>query len=142
MVTFNLKMKKDIIIPEVANVHIAAFQEWNDDFMENSWYAYLINDTDDLLEMAMVVSRAYGLINGEERKTGTFRHAFAKVAPRTAVKVELLENNVLQLNNEFLLSYFSNGQLFDKTFVFRTNSINEKATADLPIINKRGVFTN
>ncbi|MBP8158350.1 MAG: hypothetical protein KAX93_08230, partial [Flavobacterium sp.] len=62
--------------------------------------------------------------------------------PKTAVKVELLENNVLQLNNEFLLSYFSNGQLFDKTFVFRTNSINEKATADLPIINKRGVFAN
>ncbi|WP_396210316.1 hypothetical protein [Flavobacterium sp.] len=135
-------MKKDIIIPKVANVHIVAFQEWNDDFMENSWYAYLINDTDDLLEMAMVVSRAYGLINGEERKTGTFRHAFAIVEPRTAVKVELLENNVLQLNNEFMLSYFSNGQLFDKTFVFKTNSINEKATADLPIINKKGVLAN
>ncbi len=135
-------MKKDIIIPIVTNVHIVAFQEWNDDFMENSWYAYLINDTDDLLEMAMVVSRAYGLLNGEERKTGTFRHAFAKVEPRTAVKVELLENNVLQLNNEFLLSYFANGQLFDKTFVFRTNSINEKAVDDLPIINKKGVFAS
>lgn len=142
MVTLNLKMKKDIIIPKVANVHIVAFQEWNDDFMENSWYAYLINDTDDLLEMAMVVSRAYGLINGEERKTATFRHAFAKVEPRTAVKVELLENNVLQLNNEFMLSYFAKGHLYDKTFVFRTNSINEKATADLPIINKKGVFAN
>lgn len=142
MVTFNLKMKKDIIIPEVANVHIVAFQEWNDDFMENSWYAYLINDTDNLLEMAMVVSRAYGLINGEERKTGTFRHAFAKVEPRTAVKVELLENNVLQLNNEFMLSYFSNGQLFDKTFVFRTNSIDVKNASILPIINKEGVFAN
>jgi hypothetical protein len=142
VVTFNLKMKKDIIIPEVANVHIVAFQEWNDDFMENSWYAYLINDTDNLLEMAMVVSRAYGLINGEERKTGTFRHAFAKVEPRTAVKVELLENNVLQLNNEFMLSYFSNGQLFDKTFVFRTNSIDVKNASILPIINKEGVFAN
>ena len=135
-------MKKDIIIPEVANVHIVAFQEWNDDFMENSWYAYLINDTDNLLEMAMVVSRAYGLISGEERKTGTFRHAFAKVEPRTAVKVELLENNVLQLNNEFMLSYFSNGQLFDKTFVFRTNSIDVKNASILPIINKEGVFAN
>ena len=135
-------MKKDIIIPKVEGVHIVAFQEWNDDFMENSWYAYLVNDTDDLLEVAMVVSRAYGLINGEERKTGTFRHAFAKVEPRTAVKVELLENNVLQLNNEFMLSYFSNGQLFDKTFVFRTNSIDVKNASILPIINKEGVFAN
>ena len=104
--------------------------------MENSWYAYLINDTDNLLEMAMVVSRAYGLINGEERKTGTFRHAFAKIEPRTAVKVELLENNVLQLNNEFMLSYFSNGQLYDKTFVFPSKYHQRKATAELPIINK------
>ncbi len=136
------KMKKDIIIPKVEGVHIVAFQEWNDDFMENSWYAYLVNDTDNLLEMAMVVSRAYGLINGEERKTGTFRHAFAKVEPRTAVKVELLENNVLQLNNEFMLSYFSNDQLFDKTFVFNTNSIDVKNNTMLPIINKEGVFAN
>ena len=142
MGNINIIMKKDIIIPKVVNVHIVAFQEWNDDFMENSWYAYLVNDTDDLLEVAMVVSRAYGLINGEERKTGTFRHAFAKVEPRTAVKLELLENNVLQLNNDFMLSYFANGQLFDKTFVFKTNKKKKKATADLPIINKRGVFAN
>ena len=135
-------MRKDIEIPEIGGVYLAIVTEFNEVYRCEDWYAYLINDTDNLLEMAMVVSRAYGLINGEERKTGTFRHAFAKVEPKTAVKVELLENNVLQLNNEFLLSYFSNGQLFDKTFVFRTNSINEKATADLPIINKRGVFAN
>ena len=63
-------MKKDIIIPTVEGVHVVAFQEWNDDFQENSWYAYLVNDTDNLLEMATVVSRAFGSINGEERKTG------------------------------------------------------------------------
>lgn len=39
-------MKKDIIIPPVKDVYIVAIQEWNDDFMENSWYVYLLNDTD------------------------------------------------------------------------------------------------
>lgn len=134
-------MKKDIIIPIVEGVHIVAFKEWNDDFLENSWYAYLVNDTDNLLEMATVVSRAYGLINGEERKTGSFRHAFAKVEPRTATKVELLENNVLQLNNEFMLAYFIGSTMFDKSFVFEVSDFLEEATLDLPIINKKGIIS-
>lgn len=133
-------MKKDIVIPKVENVHIVAIKEWNDDFQEHSWYAYLLNATQETLEMAMVVSRAYGLINGENRKTATFRHAFATVEANSAVKVELLENNVLQLNNEFLVSYFLDGKLFDKRFVFKTNGINEHAQTDLPSIAKRGVM--
>ncbi|MFD2892144.1 hypothetical protein ACFS5J_08990 [Flavobacterium chuncheonense] len=135
-------MKKDIIIPKVENVYLVAIQEWNDDFQENSWYAYLVNGNDKPLEMAMVVSRAYGLINGEERKTATFRHAFATVEPQSGVRVELLENNVLQLNNEFAVSYFLGGQLYDKKFTFTTNSINERAQTDLPVVNKRGVLGN
>ncbi len=133
-------MKKDITIPKVENVYVAAIQEWNDDFMENSWYAYLINDSDVKLEMVLVVSRAYGKINGEDRKTGTFRHAFKEVEPNSSVKIELLENNVLQLNNEFMVTYFQDGKLFDKTYVFRTNTINDKALVDLPVLTKRGIL--
>ena len=133
-------MKKDIIIPIVEGVHIVAFKEWNDDFLENSWYAYLVNDTDNLLEMATVVSRAFGSINGEERKTGSFRHAFAKVEARTATKIELLENNVLQLNNEFMVAYFIGTTMFDKTFVLEANNFSDEAAVDLPVINKKGII--
>lgn len=135
-------MKKDISIPQVENVHIVAFQEWNDDFMENSWYAYLLNNTTETLEMAMVVSQASGFIAGEPRKTGTFRHAFAKIEPQSATKIELLEINVLQLTNTFMLTYFLNGQLFDKTFSFPANSLDTENAQNLPIINKKGVFGN
>ncbi|ESU19342.1 hypothetical protein FCR2A7T_19540 [Flavobacterium cauense R2A-7] len=133
-------MQKDIIIPKVENVYVAAVQEWNDDFMENSWYAYLVNDNDTKLEMAIVVSRAYGQINGEDRKTGTFRHAFKEVEPNSAVKIELLENNVLQLNNEFLVTFFIGDKLYDKSYVFRANAINDRAMTDVPVMNKRGVL--
>lgn len=133
-------MKKDIIIPTVEGVHVVAFQEWNDDFQEYSWYAYLVNDTDNLLEMATVVSRAFGSINGEERKTGSFRHAFAKVEARTATKIELLENNVLQLNNEFMVAYFIGTTMFDKTFVLEANNFSDEAAVDLPVINKKGII--
>lgn len=133
-------MKKDIIIPEVKNVYVAAVKEWNEDFQENSWYAYLVNDTDVNLEMAIVVSKAYGLINGEQRKTAVFRHAFNEVPAKSFIKIELLENNVLQLNNEFIVSYFMENKLYDKSFVFRTNTINDKATTDIPVMNKKGIL--
>ena len=135
-------MKADIVIPKVENVHIVAIQEWSDDFQENCWYAYLLNATNETLEMAMIVSRAYGLIDGEQRNTMSLRHAFAKVEPQTAVRIEFLENNVLQLNNEFMLSYFIDNKMFDKKFIFKTNSINEKGQSDLPVVNRRGVLGN
>ena len=133
-------MKKDIIIPEVENVYIVAIKEWNEDFGENSWYAYLLNNSTEKLEMAMVVSNASGTINNEERKTGSFRHTFNEVLPESATKVELLENNVLQLNNHFMLTYFLNGKLYDKNFTFEANSIKDENTTELHKINRVGVF--
>ena len=133
-------MKKDIIIPEVENVYIVAIKEWNEDFGENSWYAYILNNSSEKLEMAMVVSSASGTINNEERKTGSFRHAFNEVLPETATKVELLENNVLQLDNHFMLTYFLDGKLYDKNFTFEANSIKDENTTELHKINRVGVI--
>jgi hypothetical protein len=133
-------MKKDIVIPEVENVFVVAIKEWNEDFGENSWYAYLLNNTTEKLEMAMVVSNAEGIINNEERKTGSFRHAFNEVLPESAIKIELLENNVLQLNNHFMLTYFLDGKLYDKKFTFEANTIKDENTTELHKINRVGII--
>lgn len=133
-------MKKDIEIPKSENVFLAAIPEWNDDFQEESWYVHLVNNTDQTLEMVLAVSRAYGIINNEQRKTGTFRHAFKEIPAKSTIKIELLENNVLLLNNEFAVTYFLNNKMFDKTFVFKTNTINKKALSDIPATDLRGVL--
>jgi hypothetical protein len=133
-------MKKDIIIPKVENVYMAALQEWNDDFMEKTWYAYLINDSDEKLETAIVVSSAHGLLNGEERRTSKLRHDFAEIAPDSAIKIEMMENNVLALNNEFMVTFFKGNTLYDKKFVFTAGSIDEDNVAELPVIFKDGVL--
>ena len=133
-------MKKDIEIPKSENVFLAAIAEWNDDFQEDSWYVHLINNTDKDLEMVLVVSRAYGIINNEQRKTSTFRHAFKEVPAKSTIKIELLENNVLQLNNEFAVTYFLDNKMFDNTFVFKTNTVNKMALSDIPTTNLRGIL--
>ena len=86
-------MKKDIIIPEVENVFLAAVQEWSDDFMEKVWYVYLVNDSDFLIESVMVVSKAFGTIDGEMKKTSLLRHAFVEVPAVSVVKIEMIEKD-------------------------------------------------
>tara|TARA_R110002126_G_scaffold274484_1_gene419479 strand:- start:539 stop:946 length:408 start_codon:yes stop_codon:yes gene_type:complete len=133
-------MKKDIIIPEVENVFLAAVQEWSDDFMEKVWYAYLVNDSDYLIESVMVVSKAFGTIDGEMKKTSLLRHAFIQIPAVSVVKIEMIEKSVLTLNNEFSVSYFIENKLYDKKFIFKANGINEAAIEEVPILFVDGVI--
>lgn len=133
-------MKKDIIIPVVENVFIAAVQEWSDDFMEKVWYAYLVNDSDFNLEGVMVVSKAFGTIDGEMKKTSLLRHAFVEIPAVSVVKIEMIEKSVLTLNNEFMVTYFIEGRLYDKKFIFKANSINETEMEEVPILFVDGVI--
>lgn len=132
-------MKKDIIIPKVENVFLAAIQEWSDDFMEKVWFVHLVNDSDFDLDNVMVVSKAFGTIDGEMKKTSLLRHAFVKVPTQSLVKIEMVEKRVLALNNEFMVTYFIGNTLYDKKFIFRTNTINERATEEVPHIWQPGV---
>ena len=133
-------MKKDIIIPIVENVFIAAVQEWSDDFMEKVWYAYLVNDSDFNLEGVMVVSKAFGTIDGEMKKTSLLRHAFVEIPAVSVVKIEMIEKSVLTLNNEFMVTYFIDGTLYDKKFIFKANSINEAEMEEVPILFVDGII--
>ncbi|MNK21314.1 hypothetical protein D3C87_395680 [compost metagenome] len=133
-------MKKDIIIPQVENVFVAAVQEWNDDFMQKTWYAYLVNDSDYLLEGAMVVSSASGIIDGESRKTSMLRHAFVEIPPVSVVKIEMIEDSVLVLDNQFMVTFFIDNILYDKTYTFKAHSIHEDYTQEVPILFKEGII--
>jgi hypothetical protein len=133
-------MKKDIIIPIVENVYMAAVQEWNDDFMQKTWYAYLINDSDFALENGIVVSSASGMIDGEPRKTSMLRHAFQEIPAVAALKIELIEDGVLVLDNQFMVTFFIGNTLYDKTYVFKANTISEDNTEEVPVLFKDGVM--
>lgn len=133
-------MKKDIIIPEVENVFLAAVQEWSDDFMEKVWYAYLINDSDFLIESVMIVSKAFGTLDGEMKKTSLLRHAFVAVPAVSVMKIEMIEKSVLALNNEFMVTFFMGDKLYDKKYIFKAQSISESAVEEVPILFVDGVI--
>ena len=133
-------MKSDIIIPIVENVFLAAVQEWSDDFMEKVWYAYLVNDSDFKLDSVMVVSKAFGTIDGEMKKTSLLRHAYIEIPAVSVVKIEMMEKSVLVLNNEFMVTFFIGDKLFDRKFTFRANSITPDYVEEVPILFVDGVI--
>ena len=119
---------------------MAAVSEWNDDFMENVWNVYLVNDSDFNLNGVMVVSKAFGTIDGEMKKTSLLRHAFVEVPAVSVVKIEMIESSVLALNNEFMVTFFIGNTLYDRKYIFKANSISSQNVEEVPIVFTDGVI--
>ena len=79
-------MKKDIEIPIAKNVHVAIVHEWNDEFLEKNWNAYIINDRDSKIEAVIAVSNGYE----GDRKTSTMRHGLGDIPAKSFRKIEIL----------------------------------------------------
>jgi len=129
-------LKKDINIPDVKDVSIAVVNEYNDIYKMNDWNAYIINDTNDLLEMVLIVSKGFT----ESKITSTMRHKLEKLPPKSYAKIELMQEDVLALNNEFKVTFFKDNKMFDKTYLFRKNSINSKTLQTIPLMKVKGVL--
>lgn len=132
-------MKKDIQIAKVEGVYIAIIQEWSDEFEWNDWMAYVINDTDKDIENVLVVSKGYGKKEGKEVKTSLMRHGMKSIEAKSYAKIEMIHEDALELSNEFWITFFEDNKLMDKKFVFRPNTINDKALRPVPHVNKKGV---
>ena len=129
-------MKKDIHIPEVKDVYIAVVHDYNDDYKVYDWNAYIINDKAVDLEMVIIVTKGYS----EAKKTATFRKKIEVLPAKSFAKIELLLDDVLAINNRFDVSFFENNTVFEKSFEFRKNTINENALQNIPLMNVKGVL--
>jgi len=129
-------VKKDINIPKVENVYVAVINEYNDIYKTNDWNAYIINDKNVDLDMVLIVVNGYV----ETKVTSTMRHKLDKLPAKSYAKIEFMQEDVLQLNNEFKVTFFEGNSMFDKTYLFRKNTINAKAFQNIPLMNKKGVL--
>lgn len=128
-------MKKDIEIPEVKDVYIAVVQEEHLEYKTQDWNAYIINNSDLDLDTVLIVSQG----KSEHKMTPPMRHTIAKLPGRSYAKIEYMQERVLELNNTFKVTFFQDSQMFDKTYVFRKNTINVNALQSVPLMQLKGV---
>ena len=129
-------MRKDIEIPEVKDVYIAVTCDYNKIFKTIDWNVYLINNSERSIEMVLIVSQGFD----GEIKTSIMRHKLEILPAKSGAKIELMQEEVLNLNNEFKLTYFLDNKLYDKTFMFEKGSIKESALREIKILNKKGII--
>lgn len=132
-------MKKDLPENIVENISIAIVMESATPEAKN-WNVYLINLKNEPIQTVLVSSKGYGEKDGEKVKTSILRHSIGDVGPRDYALIEMIDEQVFGLTNEYWLSYYIDKQIYDKKFVFVPESIVESNLTRVPILNKPGVM--
>lgn len=133
-------MRKDIEIPEVKNVYIAAVQVAGDDG-EKNWWVYLVNDTNGPLENIIINSRGYeDLETKGGKKTAALRKSIKVLPAKSAAKLEPIMPEVFNLFNEYWIMFFEGGLMKDRKFIFGPHTIDAGFNDDIPVLNTTGVL--
>ncbi|MGJ3235465.1 hypothetical protein [Marivirga sp.] len=130
-------MKKDIDFSPVTGVELVITQSENEGNAQ--WDVYLINKNLIELTTVMITSKGYGRIDGEEKQTSVLRHMIEKVEEQSYARIEPIQPELFQLNNEYWVSYFILDQIFDKKFVFVPDSIQKENLQYIPELDLMGV---
>ena len=129
-------MRKDIDIPEVKDIHVAAVLEFNDEYNTHDWNVYIINDGLEPIETVLIVTQGYD----EKDMTAPFRKTITMVPARGYAKIEFIEEGVFKLDNFFTITYFIGNKMYDKRFELPRFSIKEENAVLLPVMDKKGVL--
>ncbi|ADR20794.1 hypothetical protein MATR_15800 [Marivirga tractuosa] len=130
-------MKKDIDFSPVTGVELVITQ--SEKAGETQWDVYLINKNLIELETVMITSRGYGRIGSEEKETSVLRHMIEKVEEQSYARIEPIQPELFQLNNEYWVSYYILDQVFDKKFVFVPDSIKDENLQYIPELDLMGI---
>jgi hypothetical protein len=132
-------MKKDLPSNIVEDIFIAVVLE-SETPSQRLWSVYLINIKNERLETILITSKGYGQKDGVDVKTSVLRHMIDHLEPNSFAKVEIIDEAVFGLNNEYWLSYYIGKDIFDKKFIFLPESIVESNMMKIPLVNKPGVM--
>ena len=133
-------MKKDILIPEVKNVFVAAVLI-TDDTGDQQWWIHLINDNTSPLENIMIQSRGYSNLDTKSGvKTATLRKVIKVLPAKSAAKLEPIMPEVFHLFNEYWVTFFEENALKDRKFIFGPHTIEAAFQEDLPVVKDKGII--
>lgn len=132
-------MKKDLPENIVEDISIAVSLE-SETPESKTWYVYLINRKQYTLKNVMISSKGYDVSEGKDIKTSVLRHFLGDVEANSFAMIEPIDDALFGLTNEYWLSYYIDGVIYDKKFIFLPESIVDSNFVKLPIVNKPGVL--
>jgi hypothetical protein len=132
-------MKKDLPENIVEDVAMAVVLMSETPEVKN-WTVYLINLKNQAITNVLISAKGYGEKDGRVVKTSVLRHFLGDLAPHSFAGVEAIDVEVFGLTNEYWLSYYIDGTIYDKKFIFLPESIVDENLIKIPLVNKAGVM--
>lgn len=129
-------MKKDIQIPKVTDVEMAVVYEYNNLYKTDDWNVYIINNKKVALEMMVIVSQGFS----ETKTTSLIRKKLDVLPANSFAKIEFIQPELFVLNNRYQVTFFEGNTLYEKTFLFKENTIKEDGLRMIDEIKKRGIL--
>lgn len=131
-------MRVKDLVKELPGVHMAVIPEEEEG--QPVWNVYLINNKELPLTTVLLTSRGYGKVKDEEVSTSTLRRVLKDTSAKSVQKVEFIPEDLHGLTNEFWLSFFYDGEMYDKKYIFLPESLIDENFTSVPIIGKAGVL--
>ncbi len=106
----------------------------------SNWRVYLVNLKHETINHVLISSKGYGEKDGKQVKTSILRHSLGEMEAQSFKAIEAIDTAVFGLTNEYWLSYYINGTIYDKKFIFLPESIVDENLIKIPLVNKPGVM--
>ena len=132
-------MKKDLPENIVEDVAMAVVLMGDTPEVRN-WTVYFINLKNVEIKNVLISSKGYGEKDGKMVKTSVLRHFLGDLAARSFKGVEAIDPEVFGLTNEYWLSYYIDGVIYDKKFIFLPESIVDENLIHIPLVDGPGVM--
>lgn len=132
-------MKKDLPENIVEDVAMAVVLIGETPEVKN-WTVYIVNLKDVGLDNVLISSKGYGEKDGKMVKTSVLRHFIGDLKASSFAGVEAIDPEVFGLTNEYWLSYYIDGVIYDKKFIFLPESIVDENLIHIPLVDMPGVM--
>jgi hypothetical protein len=84
----------------------------------------------------VIVSQGFS----ETKTTSLIRKKLDVLPANSFAKIEFIQPELFKLNNRFQVTFFEGNTLYEKTFIFKENTVKEGALRMIPELKKRGIL--
>lgn len=129
-------MKADI--EELVGSHVSVYIVKTDNKDEQGldvWDAMLYNESAFKLENILINTKGYGRIENREVSTATMRYFKDNLDPGSSFTIEPITAEVLNINNEFWITYSLGSKLFERKIVFTSK---DREAVSLSVFGREG----
>lgn len=133
-------MKEELKGPKVKDIAVAIVEEKGDDGSP-VFNVFVVNNSETSIEGVLVSSRGYAVNQktNEQVKTSMLRHFLGNIPPHAAKKVEPIVEELFGLNNEYWVSFWIGNKMYDKKYIFLSETIKKENFVFIPMLGVSGV---